>query len=70
MNQRKKTMFLATTLILGMSGAALAQQGDTGSAGSGAMSGSMSSGTSSGTPSYDYRLLTNPHYDYIDLMKA
>ena len=36
--------------------------------GSGAMSGSMSGGMSSGT--MDYHLLSNPNYDYVDLMQA
>jgi hypothetical protein len=63
MDLSKKLTVLAASLVLGLSGAALAQ----GTGMSGSMSG-MSSGMSSGT--VDYSLLTNHHLDYVDLVQA
>jgi hypothetical protein len=65
MDRCKKLTVLAASLVLGLSGAALAQ----GTGGmSGSMSGGMASDMSSGT--VDYSLLMNRHLDYVDLVQA
>ena len=54
MNRPKMMAAVAATLALGMAVPALAQQ----------------AATTGGTSSYDYSLLLNPHYNYLDLWQA